>query len=72
MKKNEEMTYARALERLEEIVNEIQGGKLDIDALANVLKEADEIIKFCRGKLFKVDEEVKAVLQNMNDESSAG
>lgn len=62
------MTYAQAMERLEAIMNDVQGGKMDIDSLTDVLKEADEIIKFCKNKLYKVDEEVKAVLQNISEE----
>ena len=62
------MTYAQAMERLEAIMNDVQGGKMDIDSLTDVLKEADEIIKFCKSKLYKVDEEVKAVLQNISEE----
>lgn len=62
------MTYAQAMERLEAIMNDVQGGKMDIDRLTDVLKEADEIIKFCKSKLYKVDEEVKAVLQNISEE----
>lgn len=46
----------------------IQGGGMDIDRLAVALKEASELVKFCRGKLYKVDEEVKAML----DEIAAG
>ena len=65
MNENNNMSYAQAMARLEEIMNSIQSGALDIDSLAGVLKEADEIIKFCKNKLYKVDEEVKALLQNM-------
>lgn len=67
MNENNNMSYAQAMARLEEIMNSIQSGALDIDSLAGVLKEADEIIKFCKNKLYKVDEEVKALLQNMAD-----
>ncbi len=67
MNENNNMSYAQAMARLEEIMNSIQSGALDIDSLAEVLKEADEIIKFCKNKLYKVDEEVKALLQNMAD-----
>ena len=62
------MTYAQAMERLEAIMNDVQGGKMDIDSLVDVLKEADEIIKFCKNKLYKVDEEVKTVLRNISEE----
>lgn len=68
MNENNNMSYAQAMARLEEIMNSIQSGALDIDSLAGVLKEADEIIKFCKNKLYKVDEEVKALLQNMAEE----
>lgn len=68
MKGNDNMSYAQAMERLEEIMGSIQSGALDIDSLTSVLKEADEIIKFCKNKLYKVDEEVKALLQNMSGE----
>ena len=68
MNENNNMSYAQAMARLEELMNSIQSWALDIDSLAGVLKEADEIIKFCKNKLYKVDEEVKALLQNMAEE----
>lgn len=68
MEENGNMTYAQAMQRLEDIMNEIPSGALDIDSLAAVLKEADEMVKFCKNRLYKVDEEVKAILQNMSDE----
>lgn len=55
------MTYAEAMNRLEEIVGKVQDGRIDIDELAGLLKEAQELINFCREKLYKVDEEIKAL-----------
>ena len=57
----EKITYAEAMTRLEEITAKIQGGKIDIDELAGLLKEAQQLVKFCREKLYKVDEEIKAL-----------
>ena len=57
----ENMTYAEAMARLEEIMGKIQGGKIDIDELAGLLKEAQELVKFCREKIYKVDEEIKSL-----------
>ena len=57
------MTYAEAIARLEEIMGKIQGGKIDIDELAGLLKEAQELVKFCREKLYKVDEEIKSLTE---------
>lgn len=64
----ENMRYSEAVARLEEIMAKVQSGRIDIDELAGLLKEAQELVKFCRNKLYKVDEEVKALL----DESTAG
>ena len=64
----ENLTYTQAVERLEEIMSSIQGGGMDVDKLAVALKEASALVQFCRGKLYKVDEEVKLLLENMDDE----
>ena len=61
----ENITYAQAVERLEEIMNSIQTGGMDVDKLAVALKEASELVQFCRGKLYKVDEEVKQLLEDI-------
>ena len=60
----ENITYNEAMMRLEEITTKIQGGKVDIDELAGLLKEAQELVNFCREKLYKVDEDIKALLED--------
>lgn len=65
----ENITYTQAVERLEEIMNSIQGGGMDVDRLAVTLKEASALVQFCRDKLYKVDEEVKQLLESMDEES---
>lgn len=60
----DKMTYTKAVARLEEIMENVQGGKLDVDELSGLLKEASELVKFCREKLYKVDEEVKALIDD--------
>jgi len=55
-------SYSEAMKRLETIVSQIESGELDIDELGNQLKEAQKLIKFCRDKLYKADEEIKKML----------
>lgn len=55
-------SYSEAMKRLETIVSQIESGELDIDELGNQLKEAQKLIKFCRNKLYKADEEIKKML----------
>lgn len=52
-------TYTQALERLQKIVSQIESGELEIDQLAEKIKEANVIIAFCQDKLTKADEEIK-------------
>ena len=55
-------SYSEAMKRLETIVSQIESGELDIDELGNQLKEAQKLIKFCRDKLYKADDEIKKML----------
>lgn len=58
------MTYENAMKRLEEIVDKVENGQMDIDSLSATLKEAQELVAFCRDKLTKVDAEIKKILEN--------
>ena len=49
-------TYSQAIERLEKIVRQIDSNELEIDELSEKIKEANEIIAFCTGKLTKADQ----------------
>lgn len=58
------MTYEKAMKRLEEIVDKVENGQMDIDSLSATLKEAQQLVAFCRDKLTKVDAEIKKILEN--------
>ncbi|MBR3091714.1 MAG: exodeoxyribonuclease VII small subunit [Bacteroidaceae bacterium] len=60
----DEMTYEKAMKRLEEIVDKVENGQMDIDSLSATLKEAQQLVAFCRDKLTKVDAEIKKILEN--------
>lgn len=57
------LTYSQAMERLEKIVRQIDNNELEIDVLAEKIKEANEIIAYCTEKLTKADQEVEKLLQ---------
>ncbi len=59
MKNETEMTYGEAMTRLQDIVNKIDSGELEIDLLADRIREANELIAFCRNKLAGAEAEVK-------------
>ena len=56
------MTYETAMERLEALAREMENGDIVIDELAAKLKEAQQLLSFCKDKLTKADEEVKKLL----------
>lgn len=56
------MKYEEAIQQLETIVSQIENNELDIDQLADHLKEAQKLIKLCKDKLYKTDEKIKTLL----------
>ena len=56
---NNEMKYEKAVCELEEIVDKMERDELDIDQLSEQLKRAKVLVKLCKDKLTKTDEEIK-------------
>jgi exodeoxyribonuclease VII small subunit len=65
MAKSKEMTYSQALNELEKIVRGIESEEVDVDVLAEKIKRASFLIKFCKDKLRTAEDEVKKVLSDM-------
>ena len=59
-------SYNEAVEKLRAIVEEIEKGELDVDVLSEKVKEATRLIKLCKEKLYKTDEEVKKILEELD------
>ena len=59
---DKELTYEKAMKRLEEIVRQTESGEMDIDSLTLRLKEAKQLVAFCKERLTNVEEEVKKCL----------
>lgn len=59
-------SYNKAIEKLRGIIHDIESGELDVDVLSEKVKEASRLIKLCREKLFKADEEVKKILNTLD------
>jgi exodeoxyribonuclease VII small subunit len=63
--KKDKLTYSSAITELEEIVNEIESGEVDVDVLTAKVKRASELIKFCKDNLRDTQKEVNKVLEGM-------
>lgn len=60
-----EITYSEAITELETILDRIESGDLEVDVLTAEIKKASELIKFCKDKLYKTDEEIKKIFDEM-------
>lgn len=56
--------YEDAMRELEGIVEKLENDELDIDQMSAQLKRAQALIKLCKDKLTKTDEEIKAILDD--------
>lgn len=61
-------TYTQAITELEEIVSEIENEDIGVDELSEKVKRASVLIKICKDKLHKTEEEVSAVLKDIEGE----
>ena len=59
---SKEMKYEAAFAELQTIVRKMENDELDVDQMTAQLKRAQELIKFCKDKLTKTDEEIKKIL----------
>ena len=64
---NNEMKYEKAVSELEEIVDKMERDELDIDQLSEQLKRAKVLVKLCKDKLTKTDEEIKKLLSDRRE-----
>ena len=55
--------YETAMRQLEQIVNEMETREPDIDTMTAKLKKAQELIKLCKDRLTKTDNEIKKMLE---------
>ena len=63
---NEEVKYEEALAQIETIVRKMEANEYDIDELAAQLKTAQQLIKFCKDKLTKTEEELQKIQTEAN------
>lgn len=65
------ISYTDAIQELEAIVSKIENEDITVDDLAEKVKRASLLIKICRDKLTKTEQDVNAVLKELKtDERS--
>lgn len=67
----EELGFGAAMEELETILRRIEGEEIDIDALAEELRRATQLLEVCRGKIRKAEVEVTQIVQSLEEDEGA-
>ncbi len=62
MKKD--LTYEQALTQLEQIVSGVEHDGLDLAELSAKLKEAKELLSFCKAKLLKAEADIHKIMDD--------
>ena len=61
------VTYKEAITEVEEILQKIEQEELDVDELAEKVKRVSVLLKTCKDKLLKTNEQVEQILKEMED-----
>lgn len=62
--KTKEISYEEALSKLEAILENIRAEKINLDELAEQLKESSVLVRLCQEKIRQAETEIKRVDQD--------
>jgi exodeoxyribonuclease VII small subunit len=61
----DEIGYAAAMDELEQILAELEGDHLDVDVLAERVRRASELIKLCRTRIARAQDDVTKIVTDL-------
>lgn len=70
-KKPDEMSFEKAVERLEAIVEAMEGGGEGLDAMVASFEEGQKLVKFCSAKLAEIERKVEILTKGANGKPKA-
>ena len=65
--KTPEPGYGEAMEELEAILAELEGDDLDVDVLAARVQRASELLKTCRARIVRAQQDVDRIVADLED-----
>jgi exodeoxyribonuclease VII small subunit len=65
----QQIKYSEAIAEIEEILELIETGELDVDELTGKVKRVSQLIQVCKAKLHDADEDIKRILSQDNSAS---
>lgn len=61
-------TFETQLEKLEEIVGQLESGELNLDDSLNKFEEGVKLFKSCKDKLSKAEKKIAVLNESLNEE----
>ena len=65
--KSPEPGYGEAMEELEAILAELEGDDLDVDVLAARVQRASELLKTCRARIMRAQQDVDRIVADLEE-----
>lgn len=62
-----ELSYKEAITEIEGILEKIENEEFDVDELAEKVKRVSVLLKICKDKLTKTNEQVEQILKDMEE-----
>ena len=59
------LSYTEAINEIESIIEKIENEELNVDELTEKVKRVSYLIKYCKDKLKKTDDEVQKILDGI-------
>jgi len=71
-KEAKEPNFDEALKRIEQIVEQMESGEMDLDAMIAAFEEGQRLIRLCSGKLNEVERRIEVLVKNSAGVETAG
>ena len=62
-----EITYSEAIAEIEEILEKIESGELDVNGLTEKVKRVADLLDICKKKLKTTETEIQKVIEGLED-----
>lgn len=66
-----EVKYQKAVERLDDLIAQLENDEIDVDELSVRVKEAIELIRTCKAKIDKAELDVKKAVASLAQEGES-
>ena len=65
----QQIKYSDAISEIEEILESIESGELDVDELTGKVKRVSQLIQICKSRLHDADEDIRKILSQDKQDS---